>query len=118
MTRQLWLVRLANAAEADFKQILRWTVEQFGSVQARRYAHVVTSALTDLSAGPELIGVRQRDDLGSGIYTLHVARKGNRGRHFVVFRLQAANGQKCIDVLRILHDSMDLEQHLPREEKE
>lgn len=110
-----WVVRLAAAAEADFKQILRWTVEHFGPVQAQRYAAVLSSAVTDLGAGPEIIGVRQREEIGAGIHTLHVARKGNKGRHFIVFRLQAANETNHIDVLRILHDSMDLERHLPPE---
>lgn len=113
MAAQRWVVRLVAAAEADFKQILRWTVEHFGPVQAQRYSAVLSSALTDLGAGPEIVGVCQREEIGAGICTLHVARKGNKGRHFIVFRVQAANEMSYIDVLRILHDNMDLERHLP-----
>ncbi len=35
---------------------------------------------------------------------------GRKGRHLVVFRI--ADGQ-AIDVIRLLHDSMDLAKHLP-----
>ena len=35
---------------------------------------------------------------------------GRKGRHLVVFRM--ADGQ-AIDVIRLLHDSMDLAKHLP-----
>jgi plasmid stabilization system protein ParE len=31
----------------------------------------------------------------------------------VVFRVDDAAGQKVIDVLRLLHDGMDLERHFP-----
>ena len=31
-------------------------------------------------------------------------------RHFVVFKV---SGAQTLDVLRLLHDSMDLEKHLP-----
>ena len=53
-----WTVRLSAAAEADYRQILRWTMENFGSVQARSYADILSSALNALSAGPAIIGVK------------------------------------------------------------
>ena len=42
--------------------------------------------------------------------SLHVARMGRKGSHFVVFRVATEN---TIDVLRVLHESMDLTRHLP-----
>ena len=45
--------------------------------------------------------------------TLHVARKGRKGRHFVVFRVARDPDHDVIEVLRLLHDSMDLQRHLP-----
>jgi methyl-accepting chemotaxis protein len=50
-----------------------------------------------------ILGVKKRDDILPGIYLLHVARQGRRGRHVVVFRQRPG---QIIDVLRILHDSM------------
>ena len=46
--------------------------------------------------------------------TLHVARKGRKGPHFVVFRVAPSRSEQVIDVLRLLHDSMDLPRH-PRD---
>ena len=108
-----WTVRLAAAAEADYLQILRWTAENFGSAQARVYAETLASALKTLAAGPHILGVKERPEIGSNIRTLHVARNGRKGRHFIMFRVGGAEEENQIDVLRLLHDSMDLERHLP-----
>ena len=50
-----------------------------------------------------------REDIGLGISTFHVARHGRKGRHFVVFKVAP---QQTIEVLRLLHDSMDLARHV------
>jgi toxin ParE1/3/4 len=81
-----WEVRLTAAAEADFHSILKWTVEQFGNAQARRYAQTLSAAIEALTAGPTVVGVQAREDIGKGLLTLHVARGGRKGRHFVLFR--------------------------------
>lgn len=111
--KQLWTIRLAAAAEQDFREILRWTGENFGRGQARTYARTLSNALHDLALGPSIMGVRRRDDIGLGIHTLHVARKGRKGRHFIAFRVVPSRGEHIIEVLRLLHDSMDLPRHLP-----
>lgn len=110
MSSTRWAIRLAAAAEADYRDILRWTVKSFGPQQAKIYAETLSLALRDLSAGPEIIGSKQRPEIGENLWTLHVARNGRKGRHFVMFRANAA--QQTIDVLRLLHDSMDLQRHL------
>ena len=107
-----WAIRLTAAAEADFQQILRWTVEQFGEAQARVYAKTLCAAMTDLSAGPAAIGARERDDVAKGLFTLHVARKGRKGRHFVMFRVAHDRDHDVIEILRLLHDAMELRRHL------
>lgn len=48
------------------------------------------------------------------ICTLHVAQNGRKGRHFIMFRVATAQDSTVIDVLRFLHDSMNLERHLPQ----
>lgn len=108
-----WTIRLAEAAGQDYQAILRWTVENFGRAQARTYAKTLNSALQDLAQGPSLTGVRPREDIGPGIHALHVARHGRKGRHFVVFRIVPSPDTSIIEVLRLLHDSMDLPRHLP-----
>ena len=108
-----WTVRLPAAAEAGFEEILRWTVDQFGEAQARSYAGTVSAALNDLAAGPTVIGAKKRDDILKGIFTLHVARQARKGLHFVMFRVGRAPDGNVIEVLRLLHDAMDLQRHLP-----
>jgi toxin ParE1/3/4 len=109
----MWTVRLTAAAEADFREILRWTTAQFGETQARAYAETLIAAFNDLTDGPTLVGVRERSDIAKGIRTLHVARNGRKGRHFVLFRTSRDQGRQTIDILRLLHDAMDLKRHLP-----
>lgn len=104
-----WTIRLTHQAEHDLEDILAWTEERFGSEQAQTYTEVLTLALEALMKGPDVIGSKERNDILPGIRVLHVARFGKRGRHYLVF--QAREGCQ-IEVLRILHDSMDLVQHL------
>jgi toxin ParE1/3/4 len=106
----VWAVRLAEKAEHDLLDALVWTTDQFGALQADDYLETLTLALEALADGPNIVGSKVRDDIGLGIRTLHVARLGRKGRHLVVFRF--ADGQ-VIDVIRLLHDSMDLAKHLP-----
>ena len=104
----VWKVRLASQAELDFSEIITWTLENFGERQAEVYVETLTLAIEALHDGPEQLGAQVRDDIEPGIRTLHVARQGRSGRHLVVFR-EAQN--QCINVLRLLHDSMDLARH-------
>jgi toxin ParE1/3/4 len=110
-----WPVRLTAAAQADFEDILRWTVGWFGEAQARSYAETLSLALAALAGGPNAIGAKARDDIGKGIFTLHVARRGRKAPHFVVFRIGRGEEREVIEVLRLLHDAMDLPRHLPPE---
>lgn len=74
------------------------------------YTDVINDALEALTEGPQLHDVRRRPELGADVATLHVARQGRKGRHLLVFRVHEQDG--VIEVLRILHDSMDLARHL------
>ncbi len=105
----VWRVRLAEQAELDLLSITLWTVENFGTQQAEIYAQTLSLAIEALHDGPEVLGATVRDDLGLGVRALHVARQGRNGRHFVVFRTAP---EQTIEVLRLLHDSMDLARHL------
>lgn len=113
---QAWAVRLSETAEAEFRGILRWTAAQFGLGQARIYAETLTSALAALAAGPFQPGVKPRPEIGKGLFTLHVARAGRKGRHFILFRIVDSADESTIDVVRVLHDSMDLRRQTPPED--
>ena len=104
-----WSVRLASRAEKDFVEIVQWSAANFGQQKAAAYAETLSLAISALAEGPDVLGARRREEIGNGILTLHVAREGRKGRHFVLFRVGGAN---TIDVLRLLHDSMDLVRHI------
>jgi toxin ParE1/3/4 len=108
-----WTVRLTATAEADYRNIIAWTMEHFGDLQARIYADTLSDALLALAEGPATIGIRERTEIGRGLFTLHVARDAHKGRHFVLFRVGPNRRQRHIEVLRLLHDAMDLKLHLP-----
>ena len=113
-----WRVRLAATAEADVHKILRWTDENFGEAQARAYAETLSEAIEALTEGPWVAGAKARADIAKGLMALHVARGGRKGRHFVLYRVGSLAMPPAIDVLRLLHDAMDLRRHIGPEEDE
>lgn len=104
-----WRVRLTHQAEADLLDIVTWTTNNFSSHQADEYAETLMQAIEALHDGPGILGVKARDDIYAGALTIHIARQGRKGRHFIVFR---TDNEKYIDVLRVLHDRMDLARHI------
>jgi toxin ParE1/3/4 len=105
-------VRLTETAEADFQNIIVWTLGEFGLGQADIYADTLISAITALVDGPTIVGVRERREIGKGLCTLHVARGDRKGRHLVLFRVKSRAHQ--VEILRLLHDAMDLKLHTPQ----
>lgn len=107
-------VRLVDAADLDYIDIIRRSARDFGAMQAEAYAETLDLAIEALGAdGTEAIGVKAREEIGPGIFTLHVARFGRRAAHLLVFQVDGS----IIEVLRILHEKMDLARHvsLPNE---
>ena len=115
MARKRWTIRLTESAEADFQNILRWTKDQFGEAQARVYAQTLSAALEALAdGGPTIIGAKARKEIAKGLFTLHVARQSRKGRHSLLFRVGQDDARReAIEVLRVLHDAMELPRHLP-----
>lgn len=108
--RVRWRIRLGAVAERDFINIVAWTVERFGPRQAESYRATILAAIKAMERGPEPLGSKSREDIGEGVRTLHIARSSRRGRHFILYRTEGAG---MIEVVRILHDAMDLARHLP-----
>jgi toxin ParE1/3/4 len=94
----------------DFARILKHPKDKFGERQFEIYRVTLAEVLAALEAGAELLGTVARDEILPNLRTLHVERKGRRGRHFIMYR--AAAGQ-VIEVVRLLHDAMDLARHIP-----
>jgi len=110
MVERKWRVRLGAAAELDFANIVKWTAENFGERQSRIYRDRLVQAIGELADGPDVAGSKARNEIISGLRTLHIARHGRRGSHFLMYR--TAPGM-TIEIVRILHERMDFPRHLP-----
>jgi plasmid stabilization system protein ParE len=118
MKASQWEMRLSTAAASDFRQIVNWTGRRFGATQAKEYGKIIKEAVAALRAGPQTAGLKLRSDLGEALYTLHIARSRWRGRHLLLLGIAEDYEEQRVDVVRILHDAMDLAWHLPVEEEE
>lgn len=114
--------RLSPRAQQDIEAILTWTHGHFGEQARFRYQALLVRAILDLAAEPNRPACIPRPELAAGAMTYHVLHSRNhvpnstgrvrKPRHFLLFRI-AADG--CLEISRVLHDSMDLERHLPQE---
>ena len=107
-----WGDHLTTTAEQDLQDILRWTAVQFGHAQARIYSETLTRAIQALADGPHVAGAQQRDSIAQGLMAPHLAPGGRKGRRFVLYRVSESAQAPTIEMLRLLHDSMDLARHV------
>jgi toxin ParE1/3/4 len=110
VTEKAWRVVLGSEAEKDFVRILAFTRDTFGPRQEVIYETTILAAIAELDSGPDILGSLARDDLRTGVRSMHVARHSRRGRHVIMYRARHGN---VIDVIRILHDAMDFARHVP-----
>jgi toxin ParE1/3/4 len=91
---------LSRAARADLEQIWDYTSELWGDAQAEEYVREIQRAIERIVDNP-MIG-RACDEVRPG-YRRHAV-----GSHGLYYR---ASGD-VISVVRILHQRMDVDQHL------
>jgi toxin ParE1/3/4 len=114
-----YLITISAPAERDLRDIFLWSETEFGGVAADRYEVLIAQALADIAENPYRPGAKHRDDLLAGIYTYHLVSSRNlvpedrvkSPRHFLIYRVLANR----IEILRVLHDSRDLDRHIPRD---
>jgi plasmid stabilization system protein ParE len=104
-----WSVRLAAGAEVDIAEIATWTLHRFGPKQAEIYVATLLGGLRSLGDGPNALGTSGLGQVAPNLRLFRVPRT----RHFVMFRADFAAQQ--IQILRILHASMEPTLHLPPE---
>jgi toxin ParE1/3/4 len=92
---------LTPAAQADLEQIWDYTHDSWGVDQAEKYLRELQHAIDHAAANP-LIG-RACDEIRPGY------RKLAAGSHTLFYRLTT---EGVIDVVRILHQRMDIDRHL------
>ncbi|MGB7934602.1 MAG: type II toxin-antitoxin system RelE/ParE family toxin [Gammaproteobacteria bacterium] len=93
-------VRLRPKARSDIDAIWDYTIATWGVQQARHYLNGLHDVCTELADYPEL--GKCRDELYKGL------RVYPSGKHLVFYLIM----DKGIDVVRILHGSMDVQRHL------
>jgi toxin ParE1/3/4 len=113
---------ISPAAERDIESILAWTHEQFGASGRRRYEALLVRAILDVADDAERAGSQNRPEIAAAARTYHLYLSRNRvetaagrvrhPRHLLLYRT-CDDGR--IEIGRVLHDSMDLSQHLPEE---
>ena len=117
--RQHFEVRVAGPARRDIASIVKWSFHEFGARAALRYEALISQALRDIAADPDLPGSRKEPKImieGARTYHLSFSRRrvGGPGvkepRHFLLYR---RIDERVIEVARILHDARDLDRHLP-----
>jgi toxin ParE1/3/4 len=117
--RPVYQIQLSAPASHDFMEIMDWSARHFGDTAADRYESLIRQALVEVCEDPFRPGVRPRPELQRDIYTYHLlfsrdqvaGDRVNAPRHFLVYRVVSDS----VEVLRIIHDSRDLAQHLPAE---
>ncbi|MBE6442203.1 MAG: type II toxin-antitoxin system RelE/ParE family toxin [Desulfovibrio desulfuricans] len=91
--------RLTPLAEADLEEIWLYTFRRWSPEQADAYVRGIMAAIAGLARGDK---VGLRTDVRPGY------RKYRAGMHVIYFRRSG----EFVDVIRILHERMDVERHL------
>ena len=114
--------RISNAARADIVDILKVSQTQFGDQARQRYQKLILAALQAIAGTPYRIGSHERDELAPGLRSYHLVYSRQQAKHphgtvkgprHVVF-YRVANDE-VIEVVRLLHDAMDVQLHLPND---
>lgn len=91
---------LSEEARLDIKGILSYTLQTWGEEQQIKYSSLLDAALQNIRENPGK--GRRHAKLPEELRYYHV------GRHNVVYRVE---GER-VEVVRILHDRMDMGRHI------
>jgi toxin ParE1/3/4 len=94
--------RLSAKSFEDLKSIARFTLKSWGREQRNIYLSKLDESFHILAEQPHIGNAR--DDIRKGYRVYHV------GRHLIFYRQKST----AIEIIRILHDRMDVEIHLRR----
>jgi len=93
--------RLTRQADADLKDIYRYTRRTWGRAQAAQYARQLHQCLTMLAARPQ-VGRKREELQPPGLHSFV------QGSHVVFYQPQPYG----VLIVRILHGSQDVRRHL------
>lgn len=97
--------RLSPLAESDLEEIWLYTFRQWSLEQADDYHKGIMKAVEGLASGRN---VWQTSNVLKGYWKYPV------GRHVIFFR----NTEDFLDVIRILHEEMDMNLHINNEDRD
>ena len=92
---------LTNKAVEDLSGIWEYTYEVWSENQADKYYELLTSAFEEIVKNPAL--GKHYDEIAGSILGLRV------GKHIVFYRVAQSNN---IEIIRILHQRMDLKHRI------
>ncbi|MBL7720217.1 MAG: type II toxin-antitoxin system RelE/ParE family toxin [Flavipsychrobacter sp.] len=92
---------LTKKAVADLSDIWEYTFDTWSEKQADKYYYMLLDMFAELARKPA--AGKKYDEVMAGLLG-HTA-----GRHLIFYRIVSA---KEIEILRILHDRMDLRRHM------
>ena len=93
----------SHEAEEDLIGLWSYSCEKWGEVQADRYLDEIEAALIVLARNPQL--GKSIDDVRAGYRCLPV------NKHSIYYRIKG----NLIDVVRVLHQRMDIPHRLPEQ---
>jgi toxin ParE1/3/4 len=106
--------RLTPAAREDVADILAQTEARFGIRQHDTYAASLASAMELVAREPARVGSQDRSDLHDGLRSFAVAlaaRRRKAATHVLYYR-KANPASDGVEILRVLHQSMDAQARL------
>jgi toxin ParE1/3/4 len=95
-------------AKQDIAEVLRYTKERWGQAQARKYRELIREALKAIAADPDCGS--QRFTARRDVRGYHIKQPGQNARHILFYRFGRSG---AVEIIRLLHDSMDFDRHLP-----
>ena len=89
--------RISGEADADLKEIYKYTHRTYGRAQADRYYDGLIDRISYLADNPLI--ARERPEFSPPV------RIHPHGRHLIVYRVAG----DTVEVVRVLHQAMDVE---------
>ncbi|OAI93450.1 plasmid stabilization protein ParE [Pseudomonas putida] len=111
------MVRMSPQACIDISDTLRFTEVRLGRSVRNRYQDLLQETLLALAEQPKPVDSKMRDELSPGLRSLHLSfnvlqmtdGRVIRPRHIVFYR---TGTDQFVEILRVLHDAMEVAQNL------
>jgi toxin ParE1/3/4 len=92
-----WKVILTDTALADLDRILETTLEEFGTIQFKRYTEQIESAIRKREeSGNRAPLLKPRSDIRPGISTFPLSRKGRDSPHQFYLRMKTGEQKPAV----------------------